>query len=127
MVGDVYIPILIYCSLYDQAKDNRYKDLFIHTFYYNDPKSCKIRSREFQKICMEHTAGYMEKLHPMSKKHFDQWTNADQPDRTTSFRDLIVYRLAETYLMCAEAYFHRDGGSSPKAIEYYNETLGTCR
>lgn len=24
--------------------------------------------------------------------------------------------------MCAEAYFHRDGGSSPKAIEYYNET-----
>lgn len=45
----------------------------------------------------------MEKLHPMSKKHFDQWTNADQPDRTTSFRDLIVYRLAETYLMCAEA------------------------
>ena len=24
--------------------------------------------------------------------------------------------------MCAEAYYHRDGGSSAKAIEYFNET-----
>ena len=118
--GRVY-PNTYLFSLYDQAKDNRYKDLFIHTFYYNDPKSAKF-GQEIPKDLYGTSAGYMEKLHPMSKKHFDQWTNADQPDRTTSFRDLIVYRLAETYLMCAEAYFHRDGGSSPKAIEYYNET-----
>lgn len=118
--GRVY-PNTYLFSLYDQAKDNRYKDLFIHTFYYNDPKSAKF-GQEIPKNLYGTSAGYMEKLHPMSKKHFDQWTNADQPDRTTSFRDLIVYRLAETYLMCAEAYFHRDGGSSPKAIEYYNET-----
>jgi len=39
-----------------------------------------------------------------------------------TYLDQYMLRLAETYLMCAEAYFHRDGGSSPKAIEYYNET-----
>ena len=115
--GRVY-PNTYLFSLYDQAKDNRYKDLFIHTFYYNDPKSAKF-GQEIPKNLYGTSAGYMEKLHPMSKKHFDQWTNADQPDRTTSFRDLIVYRLAETYLMCAEAYFHRDGGSSPKGEQEY--------
>lgn len=118
--GRVY-PNTYLFSLFDQNKDNRYKDLFVHTFYYNDPKSTKF-GQEIPKDLYGTAAGYMEKLHPMSKKHFDQWTNADQPDRTTSFRDLIIYRLAETYLMCSEAYFHRDGGDSPKAIEYYNKT-----
>ncbi|WP_230328122.1 hypothetical protein, partial [Bacteroides ovatus] len=28
---------------------------------------------------------------------FDQWTMADNPDRTTGFKDLIVYRLAGLY------------------------------
>lgn len=118
--GRVY-PNTYLLGLFDKAKDNRYNDLFIHNFYYNDPNSSKF-GQEIPKDLYGNAAGYMEKLHPMSKKHFDQWTNADQPDRTSSFRDLIVYRLAETYLMCCEAYFHRDGGSSPKAIEYYNKT-----
>ncbi|MBR0174323.1 MAG: RagB/SusD family nutrient uptake outer membrane protein, partial [Bacteroidales bacterium] len=65
---------------------------------------------------------YARYMHPMTIKHADFWTNSDQPDRHSSFQDLIVYRLAETYLIAAEAYFHRDGGSSPKAIEYYNKT-----
>ena len=50
--GRVY-PNTYLFSLYDQAKDNRYKDLFIHTFYYNDPKSAKF-GQEIPKICMEH-------------------------------------------------------------------------
>ena len=36
-----------------QMVTNRYKDLFIHTFYYNDPKSAKF-GQEIPKICMEH-------------------------------------------------------------------------
>lgn len=118
--GRVY-PNTYLFSLYDKEKDNRYKDLFIHSFYYNDPASAKF-GQEIPADLYGNAAGYLEKLHPMSRKHFDQWTNATQPDRTSSFRDLIVYRLAETYLMCSEAYFHRDGGDSPKAIEYYNKT-----
>lgn len=41
---------------------------------------------------------------------------ADNPDRTTGFKDLIVYRLAETYLMAAEAYMRRDGGTRCSAL-----------
>ena len=58
----------------------------------------------------------------MSMKYFDKWTNADEPSRTSSFKDILIYRLAETYLMAAEAYFHRDGGASEKALEYFNKT-----
>lgn len=47
---------------------------------------------------------------------------ADNPDRTTGFKDLIVYRLAETYLMAAEAYMRRDGGMSTDALRCYNKT-----
>lgn len=63
--GRVY-PNTYLFSLYDQAKDNRYKDLFIHTFYYNDPKSAKF-GQEIPKDLYGTSAGYMEKLHPMSK------------------------------------------------------------
>ena len=100
-------------------KDTRYEKLFIHTFYYNDPTSSK-----FGTAIAPEDAGtsYCQRLHPMSIKHADFWTNSDLPTRQSSFRDLIVYRLAETALMCAEAYFHRDGGSSEQALFYFNKT-----
>lgn len=65
--GRVY-PNTYLFSLYDQAKDNRYKDLFIHTFYYNDPKSAKIRSRDSKRfvwnICRLYgkTASYVKNI-----------------------------------------------------------------
>lgn len=105
-------------SLYG-PKDDRYKELFVHEFYYNDPAGEKYG----QKILPEDAgANYCQRLHPMSVKHADYWTNEDLPTRQSSFRDLIVYRLAETYLMCSEAYFHRDGGTSNRALEYFNKT-----
>lgn len=108
-------------SLYG-PRDKRFNELFVHEFYYNDPAGEKFG----QKIQPEDAgANYCQRLHPMSVKHADYWTNADLPTRQSSFRDLIVYRLAETYLMCSEAYFHRDGGNSSKALEYYNKTY--CR
>ena len=68
------------------------------------------------------SSNYLEQAHPATLKYFDQWTNADNPSRTSSFKDVVVYRLAETYLMCAEAYFHKEGGSSTKALHYFNAT-----
>ena len=105
-------------SLYG-PKDNRFNELFVHNFYYNDPAGDK-----YGQMILPEDAGanYCQRLHPMSVKHADYWTNEDLPTRQSSFKDLIVYRLAETYLMCAEAYFHRDGGTSSKAIEYFNKT-----
>lgn len=117
--GRVY-PNSYLLSLYDTIHDNRYKELFKFDFYYNKPTD-KRYGTIIPKNLYGKSAGYAERLHPMSMKFFDKWTNADQPDRTSSFKDLIVYRLAETYLICAEAYYHRDG-SSPEALKYYNAT-----
>lgn len=115
--GRVY-PNTYLLSLYDQAKDTRYKELFVHRFKYNDPASPKFG----QEIPLVKSASYCETLHFMSKKFFDQWTNTDNPDRSSGFKDLIVYRLAETYLMAAEAYMRRDGGMSADALRCYNKT-----
>ncbi len=104
--------------MYDQAKDTRYNELFVHRFKYNDPTSPKYG----ELIPLAKSSSYCETLHFMSKKYFDQWTMADNPDRTTGFKDLIVYRLAETYLMAAEAYMRRDGGMYNYALRCYNKT-----
>lgn len=99
------------------AKDTRKNTLFIHQFKYNDPTSPK-----YGEVIQPEDAGssYCQRLHPMSIKHADFWTNSDLPTRQSSFRDLIVYRLAETYLMCAEAYFHK--GDNTNALKYFNKT-----
>ena len=97
-------------------KDTRKDKFFINTFVYNDPAGAKYG----QKITPVKSATYITNLHPMSVKHADFWTNADDPERKTSFRDLIVYRLAETYLICAEAYLHK--GDNDNAVKYFNAT-----
>ena len=104
-------------GLYDKAKDNRYSEMFKHSYYYNDPDDSK-----FGQVIPRNTKMYERYLHPMSLKHADFWTNQDLPTRQSSFKDLIVYRLAETALMCSEAYFRRDGGSSKEALDYFNKT-----
>lgn len=103
-------------NLYSE-KDTRKEQLFIHRFKYND-----ITSPLYGQFIQPKDAGvsYCQRLHPMSVKHADFWTNTDLPTRQSSFRDLIVYRLAETYLMCSEAYFHK--GDNANAVKYYNET-----
>ncbi|MBO5686454.1 MAG: RagB/SusD family nutrient uptake outer membrane protein, partial [Alistipes sp.] len=61
-------------------------------------------------------------LHPMTLKFYDCWSNAAQPDLKTSYKDLPIYRLGETVLMCAEAYARRDGWGNARALELYNMT-----
>lgn len=119
--GRVY-PNTYLLGLYDPTTDNRYKDMFIHKFYYNDPDHLPAGKSLGDEVIPSTGAQYLECLHPMSKKFFDQWTNADNIERRSSFKDAIIYRLAETYLIAAEAYFHKEGGSSIKAHEYFNET-----
>lgn len=114
--GRVY-PNSYLLSLY-KPKDTRYNELFIHSYKYTDPTYPKYG----QEIPLKKSASYMERLHFMSKKYFDKWTNADSPSNKTSFKDLIVYRLAETYLMAAEAYMRKEGGMSQNALRCYNQT-----
>lgn len=99
------------------SEDTRKDKMFIHVFKYNDPTSEK-----YGQLIEPTDAGtnYCQRLHTMSIKHADFWTNSDLPTRQSSFRDLILYRLAETYLMCAEAYFHK--GNNTEALKYFNKT-----
>ncbi|HEU4607306.1 MAG TPA: RagB/SusD family nutrient uptake outer membrane protein, partial [Chitinophagaceae bacterium] len=60
-------------------------------------------------------------LLPSSIKMYDAWNkplDADGP--TGSFKDVMIYRLAESYLLAAEAWYHL--GNPDKALEYYNKT-----
>ncbi len=104
-------------------KDKRLDCYFVTKFYYNDPKS-----PNFGKEIVPGSGNgtqpsvYITNIHPMSRKHADYWTNSDDPERKTSFRDLVVYRLAETVLMCSEAYLHK--GENELAVKYFNMTYG---
>ncbi|MDR3218904.1 MAG: RagB/SusD family nutrient uptake outer membrane protein [Dysgonamonadaceae bacterium] len=118
--GRVY-PNQYLLNLYDKQKDHRYSEYYKHEWYYLDPEILPA-GKNLGDVATVDNSLYLECLHPMTRKYFDKWTNADLPSRNNSFKDIIIYRLAETYLMAAEAYYHRDGSSSSKAIEYYNQT-----
>lgn len=119
--GRVY-PNSYLLGLYDKEKDHRYQELFQHKWYYNDPENLPAGKRIGDEVTDFTKSQYISACHPSCLKYYDRWTNTDDPNRKSSFKDLVIYRLAETYLMCAEAYFHLEGGSSTKALEYYNKT-----
>ncbi|MBQ0077984.1 MAG: RagB/SusD family nutrient uptake outer membrane protein [Bacteroidales bacterium] len=111
-------------SLYDQTCDKRYNSYFKHEYTYQDPSSANYGTvidpkalYDAGKLDADNVVRY---THSMCIKQADFWTNQDLPTRQSSFRDLVVYRLAETYLMCAEAYFHK--GDNTNALKYFNKT-----
>lgn len=58
---------------------------------------------------------------PSSLKMVDIWSKPLDADAgTSSYKDIMIYRLAETYLLGAEAYMHI--GNQGKANYYYNKT-----
>jgi hypothetical protein len=61
---------------------------------------------------------YANELHPSSSKYFDKWTRPVTENR--SFKDVLVYRYAETCMIGAEAYLRK--GNQGKALEFYNLT-----
>ena len=105
----------------ERTKDNRYTTMFRHQFYYNNEKTLPEGKTLGEAVNpTENKSLYTTSLHPCSLKFFDGWTIEDFSNRT-SFKDVIVYRLAETYLMAAEAYFLKYG-SCEQALKYYNMT-----
>jgi hypothetical protein len=57
-------------------------------------------------------------LHPSSTKYLDKWTR--DITQNPSFKDIIIYRYAETCLLGAEAYLRN--GNVGKALEFFNKT-----
>lgn len=62
------------------------------------------------------TNNFAYSLHSCSTKYFDKWTR--DLTQNPSFKDVIIYRYAETCLLGAEAYLRN--GNMAKALEYYN-------
>ncbi|HUC81104.1 MAG TPA: RagB/SusD family nutrient uptake outer membrane protein [Flavisolibacter sp.] len=60
-------------------------------------------------------------LMPSSIKMYDAWDKPlDADGATSSYKDVMIFRLAESYLLAAEAYFRL--GNQSKALQYYNKT-----
>lgn len=105
-------------SKYDKAKDNRYKAFYKHAWAYNNAAGLPRGKKLGDTIVAANSAQYLN-LHPACTKYNDSYTRTT-PTETQSFKDIIIYRLAETYLMGAEAYYHL--GRADSASYYYNKT-----
>lgn len=103
-------------SLYDVTKDKRMKFYYYpDTLIVNNPLSpafgkpipkalpYSTNIREYHWSCMK----YRDMVKPAGT--------------AMSYRDKIMYRFAEVYLLGAEAHWRVGGASSPKALEYINK------
>ncbi len=107
-------------SLYtDKVKDKRFQQFFRHYFTYELTDKLPVGKALGDTIFPANASQYWENFHPQCTKFVDKWT-ALTPSQTNSFKDVILYRLAETYLLAAEAYMN--DGNQTKAKEYYNKT-----
>lgn len=105
-------------SLYDKQKDKRYQQFFRHYFTYNNPDGLPRGKKVGDTIFAASKAQYLN-VHPCITKYNDSWTRLT-PSEMQSYKPIILYRLAETYLMGAEAYL--EIGNTSKALDYYNKT-----
>lgn len=93
--------------LYDIWGNDFYNDMrnspynIKRTYYYNNPSSSYFGQKVEKKTTLIDT---MQRIYPLIRKvEGKRRAAANQPDGFTS-NDIMVYRLAETYLLRAEAY-----------------------
>lgn len=103
--------------LYDLWKDNADKDIrnstynIRRTFYYNNPASTYFGRVVEPRTTQEDT---MRNVYPYLRKAEGAPWNGDNTSGGTG-KDFVVYRLAETYLLRAEAYVRKGDLSSAAA------------
>ncbi len=108
-------------SLYDTDKDKRYSEWYIHKYKNTSDKTIKygtvnVNPGDYFPL---YKSGTLNKnVLPGCLKYGDIWTR--QPFETTSYKDIIIYRLAESYIIGAEAALML--GDQTKAKYYYNKT-----
>ncbi len=102
-------------SLYP-AGDSRYEKWYIHKYRNTSDEEIKgVKPGEYFPSSEESPEKY---LLPGCLKYGDIWTR--QPFETKGFKDVIIYRLAESYLFGAEAALML--GDMEKARYYFNKT-----
>lgn len=107
-------------SLYDQSKDKRYNQFYKHYWVYNDESKLPSGASLGDIATTDNEEYYLTNLHPACMKFWDKWNQS--LNENLSYQDIIIYRLAETYLLGAEAYMRKYNGEHAKAKEYYNKT-----
>jgi len=127
-------PTNFLLSLWDRDVDVRYDQGFKHVFYANNESSLpegvslgdtavylpgyevSQEFRDSKPYLIIAPSEYTEKLYPTLSKFLDP----DRPDRqyTAGSRDWMVMRLAETYLIAAEAHFQ--AGDLQAAADHIN-------
>lgn len=109
-------------SLYDQVKDRRYSEWYIHKYKNTTDKDIVVGGitvKPGEYLPSRNSKGELiRNLMPGCLKYADIWTR--EPFDARSYKDIIVYRLGETYLMGAEAALML--GDQTKALYYYNKT-----
>lgn len=107
-------------EMFDKVNDKRWNDYFHHEYHYNDPNNLPA-GKNLGDLAVFSAANYLTRGHPHCTKFTDYGYTTQVPDDRSSFKDLIIYRLAETWLMGAEAYFHKNGGADANAKWYFSE------
>ncbi len=104
-------------ALYDPAKDKRldyyfWRQTYDSTYVVNNPNS-----RNFGKLLdIRRYPDNFRQFHWSLKKYFDL---EKAVGTGLGYKDVIIYRLAETYLLGAEAHWRNTGNpTNPKALEY---------
>ncbi len=108
-------------SMYDQDNDRRYSEWYIHRYKNTSSKTITygtetVRPGDYFPLYKNGTLN--KNVLPGCLKYGDIWTR--QPFETTSYKDIIIYRLAESYIIGAEAALML--GDQTKAKYYYNKT-----
>lgn len=109
-------------SLYDVAKDKRYNSFYIHRYKNTTPDvkisgSVTVRPGEFFPLYKNGIKNRF--VYPGCTKYGDIWTKTT-PAETRSYKDVILCRLAETYIIGAEAALMK--GDQTLAKQYFNKT-----
>ncbi|MVT08606.1 RagB/SusD family nutrient uptake outer membrane protein [Chitinophaga tropicalis] len=134
-----YMPTLFMLNLYNENADARYEGSFRQVWYCNNLKTAPdgMKLGDTAVFCSkkavngtgkkyriyDRNASYAEneggkdRTHYVSLKKFDDPTRLGK-DEEQSARDAFIIRLAELYLIAAEAQFNL--GNSAKAADYIN-------
>ncbi len=109
-------------SLYDQSRDKRYSDWYVFKYKNTTENTISVGGiavRPGDYLPSRNSKGELiRNLMPGCLKYADIWTR--EPYEARSCKDIIVYRLGETYIMGAEAALMK--GNQTKARYYYNKT-----
>ncbi len=119
-----------------ESFDKRLDAYYVRKYYYNDPENIPdsvltdngwVFPQEGDEVKIvtggTNTSAYYRYLSPTVTKHLDYTLD---PNAAVSRGNILVYRLAETYLIAAEAYMRM--GDQSKALEMINplrERAGT--